>query len=149
MADKTIKQLLNKTLGTSRPTLTLYPVTTGNPAGGGAGARIISLAGAGWGAAVNLIAGGVGAGIDFWLTQLQYDFWDGGAIQVMSVRINNATLGTIVYETKVHPTIVSINIAPVTFPYPIYCNPATQITGQGAGAAIRGIYTSVLVATGI
>lgn len=145
MSDRLISQILNKELGLSRPQLTLYPVTTGVPA---VGAQIVSAAG-GWGVAVDIIAAGVGAGIEFWLTQMQFDAFT-GVTQLMDVQIRNATLVTVVYATKLNiTTITAPNLAPVTFPFPIYCNPANQIQGSAGGAAVRTIGVSLLVATGL
>ena len=147
MSDRLISQILNKSLGLNRPQLTLYPVLTGVPA---VGAQVVCLAGAGWGAPVNILAAGVGAGIEFWLTQMQFDVFT-GVTQLMDVRINNATLGVNgIYATKLNITTVGFpNLAPVTFAFPIYCNPANNITGSASGAAVRTVGVSLLVATGL
>lgn len=147
MSDRLISRILNKELGLSRPQLTLWPALTGVPA---AGAQIVSLAGVGWGAIANIIAAGVGAGIEFWLTQMQFDAFT-GVTQIMDIRINNTTQGVNgIYFAKLNITTVGFpDLAPVTFAFPIYCNPADRITGAASGAAVRQVGVSLLVATGI
>lgn len=144
MADQLSTQLLDQALGYNRPALVLWPVTTGVP---GTGAVILSGAGA-WGGYVDIIAAAA-IGIDFWLTQIQFDSLGGGAVQIMDLQLYNATVTTTVYATKLDLTAVTVNLAPITLPFFIWCAPGDQIQGRSGGAAARSVNVSLLVATGI
>jgi len=144
MADRMLTQILNKMLGYNKPVMTLYPVTSGAPAGG---AAIPSGAGV-WGVYTDIIAA-AGILVDFWLLQVQFDAVGGGAVQLFDVQIYNATITTTLYATKVDPTAATMNVPPITFMFPIYCVASSNIQGRAGGAAARTIGTSLLVATGL
>ena len=146
MSDQITKALLNKIMGLNRPTIVLYPVMDGSPAGG----ALSTPAGAGWAAAyTDLIGvGGLGAGIDFWLLQLQYDTI-GAATELFDVQVYNLTLTTTIYEDKLDTAAVEANVGPTTFPFPVYCPAASQIQCRAGAAAATAIHISVLTAQGL
>ena len=145
MADQVTRRLLNLLLGLSRPTIALYPVMDGTPAGG---TPIAAQAGA-WSAAyANLIAAGLGANVDFWLLQLQYDTVN-AATELFDLQIYNLTITTTIYEDKPDTTAVTSNIAPTTLPFPIYCAPLSNIQVRIGAAAATTLNVSVLTATGL
>lgn len=142
MTDRLTRQLLNRALGLSGPTLAIYPVMTGVPA---TGATLTSGAGA-WGDYADIIAAKA-ITEDFWLTQIQYD--SGSAAQIFEVQIYNLDLTATLYEDRVDPTAVTLNVGPTDIAPFIYCAPNTQVQGRAGGAAAKTINVSLLVATGI
>ena len=144
MADQVTRRLLNILLGLSRPTIALYPVQTGAPAGG---VTIAAQAGAWTAAYVDIIAAAA-ITVDFWLLQLQYDLV-GAVTELFDVRVQNVTLTAVVYEDKLDTTAVEANVGPTTMPYPVYCAPNTQVGGITGAVAATDINVSLLTATGL
>ena len=134
-------RLLNVLLGRSTPTFTLYPAQTGVPAAG----AVLTCGNATWGSYANIIASGA-ISVEFWLTQLQWDTATGNSYDV---QIYNATLTATLWQAKVNVTAATMNLGPITFPFPIRCNAGNQIQGRAGGTNTKVIGVSLLVATGI
>lgn len=147
MGDTFSKRLLNVLLGQSNPALTIYPVQN-YAAGAGAlvpGATMTVAAGA-WPAYVDII--GAGAILaEFWLVQLQFDTCTLAA--TIDQQIYNATTARTVWEEKLHLTATTVNLGPITFPFPIWCIASSRIQGRIGGTAGKTINVSLLVATGL
>lgn len=144
MSDQVTKALLNKILGLNRPTITLYPVVSGVPAGG---ATSTAQAGA-WAAAYVDLVAAAGLLVDFYLLQFQYDTV-GAATELFDVQIYNLTTTTTIYEDKLDTTAVESNVGPTTPSFPIWCAPSDNIQTRVGAAAATAINVSVLVASGI
>lgn len=142
MTDQLTRQLLNKALGLSRPTLTLYPATTGVP---GTGVTLLSDVGD-WGLYADIIAAKA-ITEDFWLCQVQYDSMP--VTQIFEIEIFNADLAATLLQDQVDATAATVNLGPTNIDPLIYCAPLTQVQGRSGGAANKTINVSLLVATGI
>ena len=123
-------------------TYTLYPLQTGVPAVGVA----LAAGNAIWGALADIVPALTSPIVEFWLTQIHWDTTDGNQFDV---RIRNTTLGVNIFETRIHVTVATVNLAPTDMPFPIPLAALTQVQGQAAGTNTKVIGTSLLIATGL
>jgi len=138
-------RLLAVSMGYTRPTYTLYPVT----AAGGTTLGVTSTPAAGaWGLYADLIAAAA-ITVEFWLMEVVFDTF-AGAFGAREVQIFNATEARRVYECRAIATAATANLAPFRIPIPVYTSPNAQIqVRSGATNAADTTNVSILVATGL
>ncbi len=135
------RRLLNVLIDNNAYTEVLYPLQTGVPAVG----QPLACGNGVWGNYATIIGAAV-ITIPFWLLQAQMDTIDG---TLYDVQIYDLTRTTTVYEMRFNFTAATVNISPVTFRIPIYCNANDQIQGRAGGTNTKVIGVSLLTATGI
>ena len=83
----------------------------------------------------------------FWLAGLVVYTTD--VIQDFHVRLYDATLAAYRADFEFHPTLVTLNIAPMFLPIPVYEAANSQIQAMCGGAAARTLRLHVIYMTGI
>lgn len=150
MADIKTRRLLRRTLGSGawpNVIFTLWPITTG-PDAVTTGVFCQTGGGAAWGAWHDIIAANA-IPVEFYLMQVMYDSPHVAPGQRI-VRIQNATLGTVVFWDSVWNAGAGIDQGPTTIPIPIWCNANDQIQASTmCPVGWHGIGISLLVATGL
>lgn len=84
---------------------------------------------------------------EFWLAGLVVYTTD--VIQDFHVRLYDATLVAYRADFEFHPTLVTLNVAPMHLPIPIYEAANSQIQAMTGGAAARTLRLHIIYLTGI
>lgn len=122
---------------------TLYPVVG---AGVSVGATVTQGAAGAWGADKEIIAA-AGITTDFWFCSAMVDTASGAETFVVDIEEAGVTS---IYQFRVNPTAVTLNLGQFAAPFPRRVAASTQVTARCAGpTGAKTINLSVLVATGL